>query len=297
MSGMYLAGDIPFRDVVIHGLVRDPQGRKMSKSLGNVIDPLDVIDRYGADALRFALAWQATGGRRTSRSARSTIEAARRFANKIWNAARLVLRRVPAAAQPELPRRRAADARRSAGCCRGTRRCWTRSNAALGSLRFARSRAGHAPLLLVGALRLGARDGEGAARPRTRRGARRRRRACSPGCWSERSASSIPIMPFVTEEVWQRFGIGESIVRAAWPEATESPNSDDRAPSRSRLAVRGGAGDDGAAVPERARDPSEDADRTPHRGAGRPGGARFARVRERGAASRRSVGHRGRSRG
>ena len=62
MSGMSLAGDIPFRDVVIHGLVRDAHGRKMSKSLGNVIDPVEIFDLYGADALRFSLARLATGG-------------------------------------------------------------------------------------------------------------------------------------------------------------------------------------------------------------------------------------------
>ena len=54
MSGLFLMGDVPFRVAVIHGLVRDQQGRKMSKSLGNVIDPLEMIDRYGADALRFS---------------------------------------------------------------------------------------------------------------------------------------------------------------------------------------------------------------------------------------------------
>ena len=62
MAGLFLMGDVPFRDAVIHGLVRDQQGRKMSKSLGNVIDPIEMIDRYGADALRFSLARAATGG-------------------------------------------------------------------------------------------------------------------------------------------------------------------------------------------------------------------------------------------
>src|SRR5439155_26222031 len=60
MSGLFLTGDVPFRDVVIHGLVCDSQGRKMGKSLGNVIDPLVEIEKAGADALRFGLAYQAT---------------------------------------------------------------------------------------------------------------------------------------------------------------------------------------------------------------------------------------------
>ncbi len=90
MSGLFLTGDVPFRDVVIHGLVRDPQGRKMSKSLGNVIDPLDVIERVGADPLRFGLAWQATEAQNIP-FGEEHIDAGRRFANKVWNASRLVL--------------------------------------------------------------------------------------------------------------------------------------------------------------------------------------------------------------
>ncbi len=81
---------IPFPNVFIHGLVRDSQGRKMSKSLGNGIDPLEVIDRYGADALRFALASGNSPGN-DMRFSDEKIEAARNFNNKIWNAARFVL--------------------------------------------------------------------------------------------------------------------------------------------------------------------------------------------------------------
>ncbi|NNU75597.1 valine--tRNA ligase [Clostridium estertheticum] len=89
-SGIYNLGEVPFETVVMHGMVRDDQGRKMSKSLGNGIDPLDVIDQYGADALRFSLA---TGNSPGSdiRFYESRVEAARNFANKIWNASRFVM--------------------------------------------------------------------------------------------------------------------------------------------------------------------------------------------------------------
>ncbi|QNO13655.1 valine--tRNA ligase [Alkalicella caledoniensis] len=80
----------PFKDVYIHGLVRDSQGRKMSKSLGNGIDPLEVIDKYGTDTLRFTLITGIAPGNDT-RFSEDKIEASRNFANKIWNAARFVL--------------------------------------------------------------------------------------------------------------------------------------------------------------------------------------------------------------
>ena len=83
-------GEVPFRDVCVHGLVRDAQGRKMSKSLGNGIDPLEVIEEYGADTLRFTLiTGQAPGNDQRFRS--ENVEASRNFANKIWNASRFLL--------------------------------------------------------------------------------------------------------------------------------------------------------------------------------------------------------------
>ena len=89
-SGLEHMNEKPFSTVFIHGLVRDAQGRKMSKSLGNGIDPLKVIDEYGADALRFALATGNAPGN-DMRFSDERIEAARNFANKLWNASRFVL--------------------------------------------------------------------------------------------------------------------------------------------------------------------------------------------------------------
>lgn len=90
MMGIKFMGDVPFREVYIHALVRDSEGHKMSKSRGNVIDPLVVIDQYGADALRFTLTAFAAMGR-DIKLAEDRIEGYRNFINKIWNASKLVL--------------------------------------------------------------------------------------------------------------------------------------------------------------------------------------------------------------
>ncbi|WP_447598024.1 valine--tRNA ligase [Nitrospira sp. Nam80] len=90
MMGLKFMGDVPFRDVYIHALVRDAEGQKMSKSKGNVIDPLHVMEQYGTDALRFTLASMASPGRDV-KLAEERIEGYRNFANKIWNAARFIL--------------------------------------------------------------------------------------------------------------------------------------------------------------------------------------------------------------
>ena len=89
-SGCEQMGQTPFHTVLIHGLVRDAQGRKMSKSLGNGVDPLEIIDRYGADALRFSLVMGVSPGN-DLRFSTDKVESARNFANKIWNASRFVL--------------------------------------------------------------------------------------------------------------------------------------------------------------------------------------------------------------
>ncbi len=213
MSGLYLVGDVPFGHAMIHGLVRDPQGRKMSKSLGNVIDPVEVVDSHGADALRFALARQATGNQDIPLGV-DLIEASKRFANKVWNAARLVLRSFPGG-QPWLPGGDLTIPER--WLLTRHQACLEEVDAAIEEYRFAEAtQALHRFIwselcdwgLEVEKRRLY--DGE----------PEERTTASQVLAWVlERSLRMLhPFMPFVTEEIWQRFEIGESIMVAPWPE-------------------------------------------------------------------------------
>lgn len=93
-SALEHTGEVPFKHVFIHGLVRDSQGRKMSKSLGNGIDPLEIVDQYGADALRFTLATGNAPGN-DMRFYWERVEASRNFANKVWNASRFIMMNDP----------------------------------------------------------------------------------------------------------------------------------------------------------------------------------------------------------
>ncbi|MDP9296227.1 MAG: valine--tRNA ligase [Actinomycetota bacterium] len=217
MSAMYLVGGPPFENVVIHGLVRDVQGRKMGKSLGNVIDPLDMVERYGADALRFSLARLATGGQQDISLSEDAIEGGQHFANKIWNAGRLVLRAYPGGT-PELPPRerwtlteRWIISRHDA-CLEELDTCLEEfrfSDAAQSLQRFVWSEFCDWALELEKA-RLTGNDAQ-------------RSDAANVLAWVfERTLRMLhPTMPFVTEEIWQRFAVGESIAIAPWPEPQE----------------------------------------------------------------------------
>ncbi len=98
-QSLHFTGKRPFDDVVLHGLIRDPQGRKMSKSLGNGVDPMDVVDEYGADALRWFLLNGTAPGQDTRYDPKK-MGAAWNFINKIWNASRFVIMNLPEDAQP-----------------------------------------------------------------------------------------------------------------------------------------------------------------------------------------------------
>ena len=223
MSGISLTGDIPFRNAVIHGLVRDAHGRKMSKSLGNVIDPMEMVDRFGADAVRFSLVRSASGGQQDIPLSVESIEGARNFANKIWNAARLVFRAYPGG-EPQLPppeRLTASDRwliSRLEACradVEASLDLYQFSEAAQEVFRFSWSEFCDWGL----EMQKGRLDAEGADR----------QDAANVVAWVlERTLRLLhPVMPFVTEEIWQRFGIGPSISISAWPEGRQDDRDAD----------------------------------------------------------------------
>ena len=112
--GLAMMGEVPFHTVYLHGIVRDERGQKMSKTKGNVLDPLDLTDKYGTDALRFTLVTMGSPGNDINLSV-ERIEGNRNFANKLWNVARFVLANIK-------PERDRARRRRQPG--RARRRRW-----------------------------------------------------------------------------------------------------------------------------------------------------------------------------
>jgi valyl-tRNA synthetase len=103
MSGLHFMGEVPYRDIYLHGVVRDTQHRKMSKSLGNGIDPLEVVERYGADALRYAVVSGMSVGTDLildPNDLETSFSPGRNFANKLWNAGRFILSNLPGQPRP-----------------------------------------------------------------------------------------------------------------------------------------------------------------------------------------------------
>ncbi len=216
MQGLHFMGDVPFRTVYIHALVRDERGQKMSKSRGNIIDPLDLIDRFGCDALRFTLAALASPGR-DIKLAESRVESARNFATKLWNAARYAEMSgcVPVAGFD--PRQcRLTVNRWIAGA---TRECAASVTAALETFRFdeAAHRLYHfawgnfcdwyleftKPIL----------QGEDAD-------ARAETQATTAWVLAQLLHLLHPVMPFLSEEVWRQFAGDDAgmLIAAAWPD-------------------------------------------------------------------------------
>jgi valyl-tRNA synthetase len=226
MQGLHFIGDVPFRTVYIHALVRDERGQKMSKSKGNIIDPLDLIDRYGCDAVRFTLASLASPGRDINLSEKR-VEGGRNFATKLWNAARYAEmngctpfdKAMPPGFDP-----READEFINRWVADATAECAVRVAAALETFRF--DEAAHhlyhfvwgtfcdwyleftKPIL----------QGEDAA-------ARAETQATTAWVLKHILHLLHPIMPFLTEELWQELGGAGMLIVAPWPELSPQPDA------------------------------------------------------------------------
>ena len=217
MMGHRMMGETPFRTVYIHGLVRDERGQKMSKSKGNVMDPLALVERYGADALRFAVCALAGPGRDIKLGPKR-VEDQRNFVTKLWNAARFcemngVAPRPgfdPAAARLPLSRWILDAANRATAEATAALEAFRFDEYASACLRFTRGDFCDWFVELAKPV-LGGPDG---ADKEEVRGA------------AQHALGVVlrllhPALPFVTEELWDRFGYGPefSLIRAPWPEA------------------------------------------------------------------------------
>ena len=230
MMGLHFMEDadgqpqVPFADVYIHALVRDEKGAKMSKSRGNVMDPLELIDEYGADALRFTLTAMAAMGR-DIKLATSRVQGYRNFGTKLWNAARFC--QINECAAPTGFDPAGVDLTLNKWITGGVAETAARVNTALAEYRFDQAAAGiyqftwhtfcdwyveFAKPVLQG-------DDE-AAKAETR----------ATAGWVLQQILKIlhPFMPFITEELWGSFGDGQGmLIHAAWPADDIAPVNDD----------------------------------------------------------------------
>ena len=234
MMGIHFMGEVPFRDVYVHALVRDEEGKKMSKSKGNVIDPLTVIDQYGTDAFRLTLAAFAAQGRDIKMSEKR-VEGYRHFVNKLWNAARFALmhledetRPAQSAAPEWLPNRwilaRLADvAAATAEALDGYRF----NDAAAGLYNFVWHEFCDWYLEAVKPALYG-KQGD-ALQAETR--------AVLARALHDTLILLHPFVPFVTEEIWHKLpGTEGSIMRAAFPETAAGRRFED-AEAESEMAL------------------------------------------------------------
>jgi valyl-tRNA synthetase len=225
MLGMRMTDQVPFHTVYLHGLIRDEHGQKMSKSKGNVVDPLEVIDQYGADALRFALLTGSTPGNDMKLSLQK-VEAGRNFGNKLWNAARFVISNLDDGYSAKDTRRAAAEWQANPSAL-GLPHRWilSRHNRVMGDVtslieRFQFGEAGRQLYEFLWGefcdwyieLAKVPLHGEDPT-------AGKRTQAILAYVLERALRLLHPFMPFVTEETWQHLPHeGEALILAAWPE-------------------------------------------------------------------------------
>jgi valyl-tRNA synthetase len=235
MMGIHFLGEVPFRTVYLHPMVRDEKGQKMSKTKGNVIDPLDITERYGADALRFTLAALTAQGR-DIKLARERIEGYRAFANKLWNATRFALLNLAGYRRGGEPAGEVARTAADRWILARLQRAVNETVAALEGFHFNEA-ASTAYQFVWGelcdwyielskeALSGGepGRDGSPAEASPEQRERKRSAQAVLTRCLETSLRLLHPMMPFITEELWQTLGsqVGtagpDSILLAAYP--------------------------------------------------------------------------------
>jgi valyl-tRNA synthetase len=221
MMGIHFMGDVPFREVYVHALVRDARGQKMSKSRGNVMDPLDLIHQYGADALRFTLTAQSAQGRDVKLS-EPRIEGYRNFATKIWNAARFCQMNgcapvdgfAPAAVRETLNRWIIGEFAAATEAATAALDAYRFNDYAAATYRFAWNIFCDWYVELAKPVLQGP---DGAAKDETR--------ATAAFVLDGMLHLLHPAMPFVTEELFQGLADrgGASLIRAPWPDAKNLP--------------------------------------------------------------------------
>ena len=226
MQGLHFMGEVPFKDIYIHALVRDEHGQKMSKSKGNVIDPLELIDEYGADAVRFTLAAQAGQGR-DIRMSKDRVEGYRNFTTKLWNAARFCEMNEckpdtafdPKSVQQTVNRWILSECEQTVKAVNAGLDNFRFNEAAAAAYRFVWNVFCDWHLELAKPLFMG--DDE-AAKAETR--------ATTAFVLDQALKLLHPFMPFVTEELWAQTGMRDTqLITAAWPQLDVLIDSDAQA--------------------------------------------------------------------
>ncbi len=218
MMGLKFMGDVPFQDVYIHALVRDAEGQKMSKSKGNVIDPLHVMEQFGTDSLRFTLASMSTPGR-DIKLAEERIEGYRNFANKIWNAARFLLMHIDGPRETVPTRDRSLADRWILARLNATIRSVTQ---ALDSYRFDQACTSLYQFIWHEYCDWYLELAKVSLQQPESKEARQTRRTLVES-FETLMRLLHPFMPFLTEEIWQALPHeGDSIMVRPYPEAVEA---------------------------------------------------------------------------
>jgi valyl-tRNA synthetase len=231
MMGLHFMGEVPFHTVYVHALVRDEKGAKMSKSKGNVINPLDLVDEYGADALRFTLSAMAAQGR-DIKLAKTRVEGYRNFATKLWNASRFCEMNVcllrpdfePTSVRQTVNKWIVGETAKAAGAITEAIQAYKFNEAADAAYHFTWHTFCDWYVELIKPVLLG--EDEVAAEET---------RACAAWTLSEILHLLHPFMPYVTEELWDKLRHDspipdtQDLIVRAWPDASALPMDKDAA--------------------------------------------------------------------